>query len=157
MLQKNLWDQYKFIDHKVIIRLKGRACETSEELLTSELFREVVLKQVRQLERKKSPLMVLFGMDGSKAVEEKQVDELIRVLQVLEQMPLEWAVKVFNDKRTFLDQPEVLYEYVERLYDFWREFERFIVCDSEGDVLDKRPYRTFNATIETLTHLVRSI
>ncbi len=156
MLQKDLQDQYKFIDKKVIIRLKGRACETSEELLASELFREVVLKQVRQLERKESPLMVLFGTDRSEAVTEKQVDDLIRVLQVLEQMPLEWAVKVFEDKRSFLDQPEVLYEYIERLYDFWREFERFIVCDSEGDVLDKRPYRTFNATIESLTHLVRS-
>jgi hypothetical protein len=29
------------------------------------------------------------------------------------------------------------------------------VCDSTGDRLDQRPYRTFNSTIESLTHLVR--
>jgi len=36
-------------------------------------------------------------------------------------------------------------------------FDRFIICDSEDDRLDKRPYRTFNETIEQLTHLIRSI
>ncbi|MEI7990296.1 MAG: phosphoenolpyruvate carboxykinase, partial [Chloroflexota bacterium] len=45
----------------------------------------------------------------------------------------------------------------ERFYDYWRKYERYIVCDSEGDELDKRPYRTFNATIESLMHLVRSL
>ena len=41
------------------------------------------------------------------------------------------------------------------MYNYWRQFERFIICDSTGDRLDKRPYRTFNSTIESLTHLVR--
>jgi hypothetical protein len=45
---------------------------------------------------------------------------------------------------------------VERLYNDWRSLQRLIVCDSEGDNFDQRPYRTFNNTIETLTHLVRS-
>ncbi len=46
---------------------------------------------------------------------------------------------------------------MEYLYDFWRHFDRFIINDSEGDRLDKRPYRTFNETIEQLTHLVRTV
>ena len=33
----------------------------------------------------------------------------------------------------------------------------FIINDSEGDRLDKRPYRTFNETIEHLTHLIRTV
>ncbi|MCK5738494.1 phosphoenolpyruvate carboxykinase, partial [bacterium] len=48
-----------------------------------------------------------------------------------------------------------LYLFVEALYNYWREFERFVVCDSEGDGLDKRPYRTFNDTVEKLINLVR--
>ena len=47
--------------------------------------------------------------------------------------------------------------FVEHLYDYWRHFDRFIINDSEGDRLDKRPYRTFNETIEHLTHLVRGV
>ena len=31
-----------------------------------------------------------------------------------------------------------------------------MVCDSIGDRYDKRPYRTFNDTVETLMHVVRS-
>jgi hypothetical protein len=34
--------------------------------------------------------------------------------------------------------------------------QRLVVCDSEGDRFDTRPYRTFNSTIERLTNLVRS-
>ncbi|MFC2145580.1 phosphoenolpyruvate carboxykinase, partial [Actinomycetota bacterium] len=43
----------------------------------------------------------------------------------------------------------------EYLYNYWRSFDRFILCSSELEDLDKRPYRTFNETIEKLTHLVR--
>ncbi|HTP59853.1 MAG TPA: phosphoenolpyruvate carboxykinase, partial [Spirochaetia bacterium] len=43
------------------------------------------------------------------------------------------------------------------LYNFWRSFERYAVCDSEGDALDKRPYRTFNETVENFSHLVRGV
>ena len=49
----------------------------------------------------------------------------------------------------------MLRDLIEGLYTYWRQFERFIVWDSTGDRLDRRPYRTFNSTIETLTHLVR--
>ena len=48
-------------------------------------------------------------------------------------------------------------DFVEYLYNFWRSFERFAVCDSEGDALDKRPYRTFNETVEQFSHLVRGV
>ena len=46
---------------------------------------------------------------------------------------------------------------VEYMYDYWISFDRFIINDSEGDRLDKRPYRTFNETIEQLTHLIRTV
>ncbi len=45
---------------------------------------------------------------------------------------------------------------MEYLYNFWRRFDRFIVSVSERREIDKRPYRTFNVTIEALAHLVRS-
>ena len=42
-------------------------------------------------------------------------------------------------------------EFIEQLYNYWRSHDRFLLCDSEGDILDQRPYRTFNFSIETLT------
>ena len=57
----------------------------------------------------------------------------------------------------FLKDLDKLTDFVEYLYDYWRHFDRFIINDSEGDRLDKRPYRTFNETIEQLTHLIRTV
>ena len=146
---------FQFVDRKVIIRLKDRGCETPEELLSSPLFREVVIRYVRKLERNNSPLLVFFGEDAD--IGELDVDELIQVFQVLARMPLEWVTKLLEDRdrRRFVEHPAALHAFVEGLYDYWRQFERFIVCDSEGDVLDRRPYRTFHATSESLMHLVR--
>jgi hypothetical protein len=145
---------YKFVDRKVIIRLKDRVCETTDELLGSALFREVTFRYVRHLVRKDSPLLALFGREHQE-IAESDVDVLIRALQLLVQMPLPWAQKLLEDERGLLQQPSILRSFVEGLYDYWRQFERFIVCDSEFDVLDKRPYRTFDRTIESLMHLAR--
>jgi hypothetical protein len=146
---------FEFVDRKVIIRLRDRGCETPEELLSCPLFREVVLRYVRKLERSDSPVLAFFG--EGRAINDLDVDELIQVFQLLARMPLEWVAKVLADqeRRRFLEHPASLHAFVEGLYDYWRQFERFIVCDSEGDVLDRRPYRTFHATSESLMHLVR--
>ena len=45
---------------------------------------------------------------------------------------------------------------MEYVYNYWRHFSRVIVCDSEGNRFDRRPYQTFNRTVETLTNVVRS-
>jgi len=148
---------YKFVDRKVIIRLKDRICETPEELLTSELCHEILRRFVRGLTQNASPLVVIFQKEPGVDIDQDDIHELAQAFLLLAKMPIDWAARLFEDKRRFLDHPSELYTFVEALYDYWREFERFIICDSEGDVLDKRPYRTFNATIETLTHLVRSV
>ncbi|HTX91292.1 MAG TPA: hypothetical protein VMC09_08750 [Anaerolineales bacterium] len=150
----NVDTQYKIVGRKVIIRLKDRVCEKSEELLASALFREIIVRYVKHLERKDSPLIALFA-GGQANISEADVDALIRTIQLLSQMKLAWATKILGDDKRFIKQPSLLYAFIEGLYDYWREFERFIVCDSESDVLDKRPYRTFNVTIESLMHLVR--
>jgi len=148
---------YEFVDRKVIIRLRDRVCETAEELLSSDLFREVVGRFVQDLSGRDSPLLVLFAVGECEPIADGDVDELVKVLQLLAKIPLEWVARLFEDQRRFVEQPSFLGTFVEELYDYWREFERIIVCDAEGDELDKRPYRTFNATIESLTHLVRGV
>jgi hypothetical protein len=70
-------------------------------------------------------------------------------------MRLETVPKLIEGGERFVANPSLFQAFVESLYNYWREFERFIVCDSTGDCLDQRPYRTFSSTIESLTHLVR--
>ncbi len=145
---------YRFVNKKIIIFLRDRVCETPEELIASDLFFEVVRRFMDELKRRQSPLLQLFG----KSVEEigsKEVRELIRVFQILSKMPLEAVARLLERGERYAVNPSLLQDLVENLYNYWRQYERFIVCDSTGDRLDERPYRTFNSTIESLTHLVR--
>ena len=56
----------------------------------------------------------------------------------------------------FLADRELLDDFVENFYNYWRSLHRLVICDSIGDRYDQRPYRTFNDTVETLMHVVRS-
>ncbi len=148
---------YKFVDRKIIIRLRNRVCHSAEELINSDLFRDVLTRYIRELGRQDSHLLEIFCKGKGTEITEKDIQRLIQFYQFLAKMPLEWIPKIFEDTTCFATDAHLLYIFNERFYDYWRKYERYIVCDSEGDELDKRPYRTFNATIESLMHLVRSL
>lgn len=148
---------YKFVDRKIIIRLKNRVCESADELLSSDLFHEVLTRCVGELVHQDSHLLGVFGKPPGAEITETDIQRLTQVFQFLVKMPLDWVPKLLEDTQCFACDPYLLYLFSERVYDYWRKFERYIVCDSEGDELDKRPYRTFNSTIESLMHLVRGV
>ncbi len=145
---------FRFVDNKVIILLRDRVCETPEELLSSELFSAVLTRFVNDLKRKHSPLLQIFGKSID-AIGNDDVRKLIAAFQVLAKMTLDAVPKLVEGGGPYVADPSLLLAFIEGLYNHWRQLQRFIVCDSTGDRLDKRPYRTFNSTIESLTHLVR--
>jgi len=153
----DIYGTYKFVDRKVILRIRDRICETPEELLSSVLFREVITRFVRSLKRRDSPLLALFAKGDCDEITDQDIDDLVATFHLLARIPGAWVEKLGETSPRYVRNPLLLYDFVEGLYDYWREFERFIVCDSEGDRLDRQPYRTFNRTIESLTHLVRSV
>lgn len=144
---------FKAVDKKIIIRLRDKVCETSKELIGSLLFRDVLRRYVKSLEMKNSPLCQIFNK--ATEIDESDIQVLIDTFQVLENMPLENVPKLVVNSERFIQEKHLLYDFVEKFYDFWRSFERFLICDSEGERLDKRPFRTFNSTIEELMHLIR--
>ncbi len=144
---------YRFVDNKIIIRIRDRVCESADELLASSLFREVIGRYVHALIRQDSPVLVMFAKDPV-LIEESDIESLSQTVRLVARVQLDWVFKLVNDHR-FIDKPAILHEFVEGLYDYWRKFERFLVCDSAGDKFDQRPYRTFNSTVETLMNLVR--
>ncbi len=145
---------FRFVNNKIIIVLRDRVCETSEELMASDLFTEIVTRFINDLKRKQAPLLKVFGKPAHE-IDDTDTRELIQIFQVLCKMPIDVVPKLVETGERFIANPSLLQDFVEGLYNFWRQFERFIICDSTGDRLDKRPYRTFNSTIESLTHLVR--
>lgn len=149
-----LYGTCKFVNKKVILRIRDRICETSEELLESDLFAAVLSRYITELKRRQSSLLGIFERPASQ-IGDKDVNTLVKVLQILGKMPLETVPKLLENGKKFAGKPELLLSLIEGLYNYWRTFERFIICDSTLEDFDKRPYRTFDATIEALMHLVR--
>lgn len=144
----------RIIGNKVVLNNRERMCETAEELLGSEKFRIVLNHCLDHLRQKKSPLLDIFIAGESN---EESVDELVKTLTLLFKYEAAVVPHINEKSASFLLNLQVLNNFVEYLYDYWRHFDRFIINDSEGDRLDKRPYRTFNETIEHLTHLIRTV
>jgi hypothetical protein len=142
------------IGNKVVLNIRERMCETAEELLASEKFRLVLDHCLNNLKAKNSPLLEFFG--GCTA-DEDCVNDLVKTLSMLVKYESKVVPHIFEKSQKFLKDLDKLASFVEYLYDYWRHFDRFIINDSEGDRLDKRPYRTFNETIEQLTHLIRTV
>jgi hypothetical protein len=144
----------RIIGNKVVLNNRERMCETAEEMLASEKFRIVLDHCLSHLRSRKSPLMDIFP-DGIPT--ETAVDDLVKTLLLLVKYENNVVPHIFDRSAGFLKDLQLLNNFVEFFYDYWRHFDRFIINDSKGDHLDKRPYRTFNETIEHLTHLIRSV
>ncbi|NSW93478.1 MAG: phosphoenolpyruvate carboxykinase [Bacteroidales bacterium] len=144
----------RIVGNKAVLNIRERMCETAEELLTSEKFRIVLDHCINHLKSKKSPLTGIFGNEN---IEPDDIDDLVRTLTLLVKYEAGVVPHIYEKSSVFLRDLHLLNSFVEHLYDYWRHFDRFIINDSEGDRLDKRPYRTFNETIEHLTHLIRTV
>lgn len=144
----------RIIGNKVVLNIRERMCETAEEMLASDKFRLVLDHCLKNLKAKNSPLICIFS---NCEIEKESVDDLVKTLTFLEKYESNVVPHIFEKSKSFLSDLDNLANFVEYLYDYWRHFDRFIINDSEGDRLDKRPYRTFNETIEQLTHLIRAV
>lgn len=144
---------YQMYDRKVVLRLRGKICENSEELLTSNLFRDVLWDFIRNLQRRESRFLNIFP---NRQVSEKAVTELIDTFRFLNKLPAELVIKVHEPAKKFLTDKDLIYDFVENLYNYWRSLHRVLICDRTLDEMDRRPYRTFAETVERLMHVVRS-
>ena len=144
----------RIVGNKAVLNIRERMCETADELLSSEKFRIVLDHCINRLKSKESPLLDIFENGNA---DEPSVDDLVKTLSLLVRYESTVVPHIFDKSAGFLKDIQRLNNFVEFLYDYWRHFDRFIINDSEGDRLDKRPYRTFNETIEHLTHLIRTV
>ena len=144
---------HQIIDGKVILRIRDRICDTPESLLSSPLFLDILKRTVAELERRNSPMLGIFPQTPVRSAD---LLLLVRTLKFLVKLPGGLVPKVVEGAETFFRDPVLFNDFVEHLYNSWRGMQRLVICDSAGDRFDQRPYRTFNSTVETLTHLVRS-
>ncbi|MFO7918921.1 MAG: phosphoenolpyruvate carboxykinase [Anaerolineae bacterium] len=102
--------------------------------------------------------MGIFGpqTDVPPEIDEESITLLIQTFQHLAKLDRAVVPNILPDAKVFFRDPDLLNDFVEYLYNAWRDYDRFIIISGfQGDQLDERPYRTFNETVEQLMHLVR--
>ena len=144
---------YDITGKKIIIRLNERPCFTSSDVLNSDLFKEILNRYLKDLTRKNSRLLGVFGQGG---VTQEKLDVLISMLKFLTKNSVDYVILAIPGSKIFLEDSHLFYDFCEDMYNYWRSFERFVVCDAADRDFDRRPYRAFNDMIEPLSHLIRS-
>ncbi len=143
---------------QIIIHTEGQVCSSKRELTHSDVFYRVLCLYVAALRKRGSPLLDLLGLTEENGA---GCSSLLALLRPLSENTLDQVASVNPEAGGFLEpaRRSALHEFVEGLYDFWRAFDRFMVVHSEPGPTgsDRRPYRVFNETIESLAQLVRSV
>ncbi len=141
---------------QIIMHTDGFICSTVNELAGSPVFTRVVESYAQTLQDQDSPLLDGIGNDLSG---DGDIEQLVGLLRALSILPLDQAVKIVPGSERYLGFSDGLHWFVEGLYDYWRSFDRYMICHSEKGTPghDRRPYRTFNSTVEQLTDLVRAL
>ncbi|MDP8266563.1 MAG: phosphoenolpyruvate carboxykinase [Candidatus Aceula meridiana] len=145
--------EFEFYKRKIIIRIKNRICENSDELISSKLFLCILKKCIQDLQVRDSDLLAIFK---TKKIDDADIKKLVQTFLYLTKMKRDLVPNVVKGAETFLKDRMLFNDFVEYLYNYWRSFDRFIICSSEEADVEPRPYRIFNETIEQLTHLVRA-
>lgn len=145
---------YQIYGDKLVLRSENRVCDSVDELINSDLFLELLSKYVRFLFRTQSRLLRVFSNKENVPAEELKIMQA--TLLLLSKLPANQVSKLVPESRTFFEDLDLLSDFVEEFYNFWRRLQRLVVLDSVDDRLDKRPYRTFTETVEKLMHVVRT-
>jgi hypothetical protein len=143
---------------QLVIHTEGQICASKRELTHSDMFFRVIRLYVKHLHAKHSPLLDTLELTGEEGA---ACSSMLALLRPLSENPLDQIANIVPGADHFLEpaRRRALHEFVEGLYDYWRTFDRFMVVHSEPGptALDRRPYRVFNDTIESLAHLIRSV
>lgn len=148
---------FAFYGKQAIIYSNGVIPQTSVELLESGLFKEIFRRYMDYLREKESVLLNVFPKKMSK---KEQNEVMYDLLQKLVTWNKDYIIKKYPETKPFFRDTYLLNEFMENLYNYWRSFERFFICYSVNSMetsFDKKPYRTFNHTVELLNHLTRKV
>jgi hypothetical protein len=153
-------DQYlrkiHFVGNQIILHTDGILCGTTAEVVGSRAFQAVLNIFLDHLIEKKDA--ILAGLAPDIGTTEGR-SNLMALLRHLSETPLVHAAKAVPGARPYAENPRPLHLFVETFYDFWRSFDRYLICHSEQGPHshDIRPYRTFTSTAERLKDLTRSL
>ena len=145
---------YKLFGDKLVLRTRNRLCDTVGELIECTLFLDLLKKYVQSLFHQQSRLLKVFQNPDQISADELKLMQ--QALLLLSKLPEDQVAMILPESQPFFRDLDLLEDFIEQFYNYWRHLQRLVVIDSIDDRLDKRPYRSFTETVEKLMHVVRS-
>ena len=144
---------FEMFEGKVVLWLRDRVCEDAEDLLSSDQFRKLLNRCLKDLQSKNSTLIGVFGHSNITDADE---EKLVETLKFLSRLNSDNVEKLVDGSDVFFKDKSLFNSLVEYIYNYWRHFQRLIISQIGADYVDLKPNTTFARTIEHLTTLVRN-
>ena len=115
---------FHFYPDKIILRVRTKMCNNSEELLTSEVFNAFFLQFLGDLKRKQSKLLNVFP---GKQFDKEKTQLMLETLYYLNSLPAEKVMKLVDGSDVFFEDRLLFNEFVEQVYNNWRQLHRLLI------------------------------
>lgn len=111
--------------NEIILEVTGVLCTTKEELVQSRAFRDFTMSFVDHLRESNSVFLDLTGIDLRL---DQSAEFLVETFARLVSSPIERVAEETPSARVFLETRNALHRLTDAFYDYWRSFERYLVC-----------------------------
>ena len=111
--------------NSITINFTIKYCNNAESLLDSDGFKRIITAFLEKLERKEVPVYIYIK---ERCNSEDNLPEIItKFFKLLIVLEAEEIATLDEKYARLLENRDVLVEFIERLYTFWRKFERYAV------------------------------
>lgn len=151
-------NQLTWARNQALLTIREQPCKSEKELLQSNTAQRVILKYIEKLQSNQSRLLNILP-DELADQPPSTINEVIHpVLIELLTTSLEDVAVESDLGEQVLDHQGVFHQFIERLYDFWRDYNRFLIkwTGFGSNESKSRPYRLFNKELDDMSELVRS-
>ncbi len=117
---------YIFTDGKLLFDYTPLYCNTTQALLQSELFAEVLHRFIEKLAAKESPVYEYFNNNIPMSKKHDMVSYIVNFFRLLNSHTSSEILRINEEYKEILIDKEIVLDFIEELYNFWRRFERFM-------------------------------
>jgi len=148
-------------ERSVTIHMTGVLCTQPAQLFQSWQARGVIQHFVNDLRKRNSAYLRVLGdlaTEGSSHAPSAAAEALARLFSLLVDMPVNDVCVRAPDVAPLVEDPALLADMVERLYDRWRGYERYLIFEGKADDSRDRAiegHMPFIRNNQDLTALVR--
>ncbi|MBF0541795.1 MAG: phosphoenolpyruvate carboxykinase [Nitrospirae bacterium] len=123
-------EPYVITRGKVIFDYSRLYCDSTEQLLKSELFADIVERFIEKIATAGNTYFAFLGQNLKTLKRDEFAEYIINIFRLLSSHTSEEIVLINKDYEGILSKKNYLFEFIEELYNFWRRFERFIYIEA---------------------------